>query len=292
MGRLLLRKRGEENEGEDYKIGYAAEKSGGTTQNTQLSTYGYEDPTLPSPYDVQMVAVIPMISTAPTKQKLIWSWSGKESVTGFVIYLDGKPYKTVSGSDARAAGLHTPVCGRKYNWRVAAVAGEAHSLPSPEYVFTTAECPVYVDVGFKRMEFTCVENYCFHWTCPNCGHVDAWFDLYVNDEWAGSGSQNFKVDVTYGTIDMWQLYYWGDPKWAKVRVPLSGSNNSITVRSSFYYMNHWGEPRTFQKTSRTITMPLEKWKGYKTEFTMEQKANGVWSKLIVSMEAVEGGFTL
>jgi hypothetical protein len=151
-------------------------------------------------------------------------------------------------------------------------------------------------VEFTRLETYCVENYWFTWNCYTsggavCKEVDTWFDLYVNEEWAGSGSENFKMGITCGTYDMWKLYYWGDPKWSKVRIKISDSDPSVTVRSRFYYVNHWGEQRTFQNASRTLKMSLEEWRAVNWEFPMEVKANGVWSKLFVHVRAVPSGST-
>jgi len=92
--------------------------------------------------------------------------------------------------------------------------------------------------------------------------------------------------LTCGTYTMSQIDM---NKGDTLVVPISPSNPTLHVGSRFYYINPWGERRTFQKTSRTITMPLEQWKTYKAEFPMEQKANGVWSKLIVSIQALQGG---
>jgi hypothetical protein len=274
--------------GKGFEIGYAVQETGGSDEGGELTTYGFEDPTLPSPYNLRLVDWKLSWALVPTKTLLEWDWTSNRVADGFVVSLNGKPYTVVPGF-ARSAEVHVGACGTDYKWQVSAIDGEAYSRPSAEYVYTTSDCQFYVDVAFKRMEFKCVDNYWFYEYCPTCDDIGIWFDIYVNNQWVGTGSENFQMVVSCGIYDMWKFYFWGDQKSAKVRVPISGSNNSINIRTTFYYINPWGEPRKFHRMSQTITRPLEQWKGYLAEYPVEKRDNGVWSKLTIFVDGVSAG---
>ena len=278
-----------ELQGEGFEIGLAVQQVG---EGGELSTYDAEDPTLPSPYDLKITSIEYLLPWLPRIDILSWSWTASKPVDAFVVYLDGKPYKMISDASTQALHVQMPSCGTKYHWQVAAVAGTDYSRPSAEYVYTTDECPVYVDVEFTQLDVACVHNYAFHKACPRCEEVDTWFDIWVNGEWAGSGSEQFLMVISCGSYPMSQLYYWGDPKWAKVRKSLSSTNNSIKILSDFYYVNCFGELRHFQRVNKTITMPLQQWKTYKAELKLSGWGDGVVSSLTVKIEAVETVSTL
>ncbi len=274
--------------GDGYEIGYSVTSTGGAGGTGEETTYSYEDPTLPSPYDLSLLGKSIPGLPGSSSTTLYWDWTGDQSkLTGFTVFLDSYPYKTVSGGDKRGVQVQLPItCGRTYKWQVAALAGDAQSPVSASYDFHTEPCPVFVEVRFKELDILCSENYWFHWTCPNCGEVGAWWTLYANDQQRKSYYSNLRLDIKCGTYQMSQI---DSNKGDTLVVRISASDPTLKVGSRFYYMSHWGEPRDFQYASRTFTMSLDQWKTYDEEFELWTKANGVYSHLTVRVRGPDAG---
>ncbi|MGB3904087.1 MAG: hypothetical protein WBB22_04130, partial [Anaerolineae bacterium] len=277
--------------GEGYEIGYAVASASGDGGAGEETTYAYEDPTLPSPYNLTMLSkTIPGVPGS-SSTSLYWDWNGdQKTITGFAVFLDGVPYKTVTGADKRGVQVHVPtMCGRTFRWQVAAVSGQAQSSFSASYDYHSEPCPVQVEVQFKELRILCSENYWFHWTCPNCGEVGTWWTLFANDQQRKSYYSNLRFVLKCGTYKISQIDMNEEDT---LVVSISSSDPTLQVGSRFYYMNHYGEPRNFQYARRTITMPLEKWKTYDQEFELWTKASGVYSYLVVRVRRLEGGSIL
>ncbi len=274
-------------QGSSYDIGVAIQALGSSDTR---ETYGYKDPTIPAPYDLREERVGSDTSLDPLaewewfwQRRLVWKWDGdQKKITGFTIYLDGKPYKTVSANSRSEVITLAAWCGTKPRWQVIAVAGAGESLPSVPLDFNLPDCPVYAEVQFKYIHIICAENYWFHWTCPNCETIWSWFYIVANGIQRRSYFDGvFTVGLSCGDHQISSIGKWTDPKADTMVMRITPSNPSVTVGSRFYYENPWGELAKYQYATRTITMPLEKWKTYDEEFKLWTKANGVYSYLVV-----------
>jgi hypothetical protein len=141
-------------------------------------------------------------------------------------------------------------------------------------------------VQFKELDILCSENYWFFWTCPNCGEIGSWWTLYANDQKRRSYYSNLRRVIKCGTYPMSHIDM---NKGDTLVVPISASDPTLKVGSMFFYMNHWGEPRRFQDDSRTLTMSLDQWKTYDSEFELWTKANGVYSNMTVRVRGPDAG---
>ena len=154
--------------GTGYEIGLSIKPLGGAMDTSGLlTTYSYEDPTLPAPYDVVEHKLFSPWPIDPLLRSLSWKYDNPKNVTitGFQILLNGSPYNpgggwSLIGPTGRSADVRLPKdCGMHITWQVRAIAGEAQSKPSalktPENDYNLPTCPVpmYAMVKFSTISF-------------------------------------------------------------------------------------------------------------------------------------------
>lgn len=148
--------------GAGYTIGYRILPQG--LEDTP-GNYGYYDLTLHVPYDLEL-EVIKSFSLAnqyrlnqtPT---LRWKWDGNiNDITGFTIFLNGKPFMVVGPNESdRAPVIYLPTgCGTSPKISVAAnYKSNAMSIPAqPPIGLYQPKCGVYVEVKFEKIRFGCL----------------------------------------------------------------------------------------------------------------------------------------
>jgi LysM repeat protein len=175
---------------EDYEIGVTLELLGG--DGTRV-TYGYEDPSIPAPYNLREEKV----GSEPGKweslktweqwymtRRLRWDWSGSEAVTGFTIYLDGKPYSSVYGASVRQALVTLPAAyDRHIRWQVAADVGSKQSSLSKELAYDLPKSQAYMMVKLDKINWVYTCDGC---CCGDCSECEAygWLALRIGEgEW-------------------------------------------------------------------------------------------------------------
>jgi hypothetical protein len=128
------------------EIGLAIKPLAGALDTSGLvTTFSYDDPSLPVPYEVAEGGVRSFNPVDPLVRSLGWKWDGDpNAISGFQILLNGVPYNagggwSLVGSTSQSAVVRLPtVCGRRISWQVRAVAGQAQSglsalTPDNEY---------------------------------------------------------------------------------------------------------------------------------------------------------------
>lgn len=193
---------------EGYEIGVILEPLGGDGTTV---TYGYEDPTIPAPYNLREEKV----GSDPGKwenlqtwekwfvsRRLRWDWTGTQAVTGFTIFLDGKPYSSVSGASVREALVTLPAAyDRHIRWQVAADVGSKQSPLSKELAYDLPKSQAYFVVDLWKISwlYTC-DGCC----CGDCSKCEAygWLALRIGEgEWRpmkGCARQSRTYDVKCG----------------------------------------------------------------------------------------------
>lgn len=154
--------------GTGFEIGVAIKPLGGALDTSGLlTTYAYEDPTIPEPYDVFEDVPRSWLPVERGTRSLSWKWDNPNNVTitGFQIFLNGSPYSPGGGWALvdpmnRSAEVKLPrECGGHITWRVRAVAGQAvsqlSSLKTPDNDYDLPSCPepVYAMVKFNNITF-------------------------------------------------------------------------------------------------------------------------------------------
>jgi hypothetical protein len=169
--------------GKGFEIGIAIKPLGGALDASGLlTTYGYEDPTLPVPYEVVEHQLFSPWPLDPLLRSLSWKWDGDSSkITGFQILLNGAPYSPNGGwslvaPNVRSADVYLPTdCGIHITWQVRAIAGEAQSKPSAlktpdnDHDLPTCPMPMYAMVTFNNVTFI-----------DDCDDLDLYWYLKVN----------------------------------------------------------------------------------------------------------------
>ncbi len=150
--------------GRGLEIGLAIRPlSGALDTSGQMTTFSYDDPSIPAPYDVFEDRVRSFNPVDPLTRALSWKWDGDPStISGFQILLNGVPYNVgggweLVGPTSRGATVMLPrKCGAHISWQVRAVAGQAQSALSaltPDNDYDLPQCPEYAMVTFHRIEF-------------------------------------------------------------------------------------------------------------------------------------------
>ena len=275
-------------QGASYQIEFAIRPwSQAAAAIAHHAMYGYEDPTLPIPFDLSIKHYWAPPRADALERILSWNWTGQEAITGFIVFLDGAPYKVYDGANLRQAVVFNPgYCGQRVKWQVAAVAGPMHSPLSPAVEYDLTQCTVFAEVEFLTLTITCAQTGDLQ-HCPGCDEFDVIsMDLVANDQIYSAYTENFRCVMDCGTFQVTNVWEW-PPEQISFIVPISASNPSVRVASRYQYINFWGEPRDFQWDERTITMPLEDWKTYEETFELEDGRNDVWSSLRVRVTGFE-----
>jgi hypothetical protein len=170
--------------GTGFEIGVAIKPLGGALDNSGLlTTYSYEDPTLPVPYEVVEHQLFSPWPLDPLLRSLTWKYDNppNATITGFQILLNGVPYSPSGGwslvaPNARSADVYLPKnCGMHITWQVRAIAGEAQSKPSAlktpdnDHDLPTCPMPMYAMVTFNNVTFM-----------EDCDDLDLYWYLRVN----------------------------------------------------------------------------------------------------------------
>jgi hypothetical protein len=152
-----------------------------STLGVGTGMYGYEDPTLPAPYEVSMAQVYSAWAKIdPRERALSWKWVGDpKKIKGFAVFLDGIPYGYFDGANTRQATVYNPnYCGKRFRWQVRAVAGPTQSALSTPLDYDMPKCKTLATVRFDK--------FYLEQTRGSCGILDSHFWIAVNEQ-----SRNF-----------------------------------------------------------------------------------------------------
>ncbi len=181
--------------GAAYEIGVSVQPAGGGDTGTRV-TYSYRDSTIPAPFNLreEKVGSEPRKSWYPKTwqdwfltRRLRWDWTGSQQLTGFTIFLNGTPYKSVYGANVRDTTVTLPALyDRRIRWQVAADAGEAQSPLSQELAYDLPKSRAYVQVKFDTIRWLYT---CDGFLCGDCSTCEAygWLSLRMG------GHESFKL---------------------------------------------------------------------------------------------------
>jgi len=290
-------------DGASFELGLAFEPLGAMDTSGGISTYSYEDPTMPVPYNLRIKE---WGSVYPTVQQMLqWDWSGDEkTIKSFQVLLNGAPYGHPVEPQYRMMDVtYLPFsCGQAVHWQVVAAADETYSAPSQPLVqYDLIPCPLFVEVKFERIGIGEANNASWilvpGYNVGRCDTIGASFVVWVNEYrrqagiWYGNllvGRTNYQMTCDSYTFD--QLFrnftdYMDDPAPDTVVMMLKGENPSLTFGTRFMYFNSWGEPTSFAWNNKTISMPYEQWKTYSDKFSFFTTGGDVWAFVEVSVRA-------
>jgi hypothetical protein len=237
------------------------------TLGVAAGMYGYEDPTLPAPYDVSIGKVYsPWANVDPRERALVWKWSGDPSkIKGFSVFLDGIPYGYVDGANTRQATVYNPnQCGKSFLWQVRAVAGPTQSPLSPLFYDKLPACKSYVMVKFNWISLLWSSDGLFG---GDCDTLSAYYSIRVNDEvqafwgppyWTG-GSTIFTahpVGTSMISLKCGVRYYFSGmgygPHPDEIVVPVEAEPFEILISTRFRDYDEWSGDDAFGEHSARL----------------------------------------
>ena len=238
--RLLLR-------GDGYEIGYAVTEPGG---ESGLTTYEYEDPTIPPPYDIRELPLLPgkypwLDWRDPPWRLLRWRWDGDPSkITDFDILLNGAPYGGTWHPDHREVPVPPPrQCDGRIRWEMAA-ANSAENVRSPlsaPLEYDLPKCKTYVRVTFKQVRLEDTSDGVY----SGCTKLEVYFLLLVNDVGKNFWTSNERVSLKCGTHDFLDIIPGDDPLDLVFTVPMGTDPNKpldVWVLTRFWDWDRWPNP--------------------------------------------------
>jgi len=291
-------------QGANFELGLAIEPLGAINTSDSTSTYDYEDPTMPVPYNLR-IKEWGFSDPTVTEYMLQWDWSGDEkTIKNFQVLLNGAPYGHPVEPQYRMQDItYLPFsCGQQVHWQVQAVANETYSIPSQALVqYDLIPCPLIAEVKFETISIGEVDHNLWvlapGYNVGRCDTIGASVILWVNKEyrragrwyadmWVGPGN----VQMTCGSYTFYQLLkvfpdYRDDPAPDTFQVLLRGDNPSLSFMTRFMYWNSWGEPTNFAWNYKTISMSYEQWKTYNEKHSFRTTAGNVTAYVEVSVRA-------
>ncbi len=230
--------------GDGYEIGYAVREQGG---ESGLTTYEYEDPSIPPPYDLQEEPLPPgrwpwLDDREPPWRLLRWKWDGDESkIDHFDILLNGAPHGGTWHPDEREVPVPPPrQCDGRVRWEMSAnnTAQDVRSPFSAPLEYDLPKCQSYVRVTFKEIRLEDTRDQLHY----GCAKLQPYFRLSVNDVSEKFWGPNLFPPMKCGTYNFPDIIYGDDPLDHVFTVPLSTDPNAphdVWVRTRFWDYDCW-----------------------------------------------------
>jgi hypothetical protein len=237
--------------GDGYEIGYAIREQGG--EEGGLTTYEYEDPSIPPPYDLQELPLPPgrwpwLDDREPPWRLLRWKWDGDESkIDFFDITLNGAPHSGSWHPDEREVPVPPPrQCDGHVRWEMSAnnTAQDVRSPLSAPLEYDLPKCKSYVRVTFKEIRLEDTRD----GLRRGCANLQVYFTLSVNDVSQNYWSPNFPRSMKCGTYKFPDIIRGDDPLEHVFTVPLSSDPNAhhdVWVRTRFWDQDNWSSDDAF-----------------------------------------------
>jgi hypothetical protein len=220
-----------------------------STLGVATGMYGYEDPTLPAPYDVSIKSANSPSGNADARERVLaWKWVGDPNkIKGFSVFLDGIPYGYFDGPNTRQAIVYNPNhCGKSFLWQVRAVAGPTQSPLSPAFYDKLPQCKTYVRVEFNWISLLWSSDGFFG---GDCDTLSVYYRIRVNGEtkafygppyWTG-GSTIFtatRVGTSMISMKCGRRYYFSGMGYGtepdEIVVPIEAEPFEVLISTLFY----------------------------------------------------------
>jgi hypothetical protein len=203
---------------EQCSIGYEiqANYSSGMTMETFTGNAG----NIPAPFNVRVQREKnadgdgwdisdPWVYSWHFRREVLWQWKGNiKDITGFTIFLNGTPFRTVAAKERMTTVRLTSSCGNN-KWTVVANGKSGKSSLSQPLTESMVKCSKYLKVIFGAMKW---DKTCDHWPCHfdyyQCDTLETYFTLSVNNlARSFYGGKSF-MPLACGTHDMEQIVYY------------------------------------------------------------------------------------
>jgi len=186
--------------------------------------FGFDDPSLPAPFHLSQKMFSDQFFNDPYaeydyfwKRKLSWDWAGDaKNISGFILYLNGKPFATLQGGDQRSTVVTLPAaCDMHLSWQVAAQGSQTISnlsIPMEEELTVCTEGVTVVEVKIDGFYFDNTWDYDEDFGSPNnnCNPIETYAEIFANGQVRQIQGGNFFTPVVcnqnYDMADYAYLY--------------------------------------------------------------------------------------
>lgn len=211
-------------------------------------TYGYSDPTLPKPYDLQISGskstYAPGDTTEWYERNLEWKWDGDQSkIKGFTVLRDGVPVSKQATASARDMKVWiTKFCDTRVRWEVAAVSDSGVAISAPlEYDMPKCEHAMIVHINSIDFQMVFDDEEWPESGGVGCIHTaEGYFNFTVNDQWrsfyTGPFYMPFKGCKSYDLVAITKPYENMYPEPTAFRIPWPANEERLWVK---IYVRFW-----------------------------------------------------
>ena len=286
-----------EVQGKDFSVGYRIYYLGSQQAH---GVYFYTDYSIPKP------KIIDVIKDAPSdpndvvedailarRPNIAWKWDGDESqITSFTIFLDGKLFQWAE-PDWRKTRLTLPEgCGQTYQLTMTANAGEAQSVPSSPFTYTTPPCPLMAEVQFLTISVEQTDDATFNpfdvagtVQYSPCDQMQVRYRIWVEGATrieTGYGSNQFTLPFKCKTEYGFKQSLGADPD--TITVPLDPVNPQLVFGAKFVEEDNWPNPDdTFVEFDNHFPVSLDQWPGFEKTIILKPPSKDTDTAIGITM---------
>jgi LysM repeat protein len=181
--------------------------------------YGFNNPTLPVPFNLTQARVHESWSDEWEYEEwlmarnLKWEWNGDPAkISGFRVFLNGKPYHDVALKYKDAYVYLPSSCGVHPVWQVATYGPAGQSQLSAPLGEALPDCykTVVAQVTFVQLWLGDTKDGLWSWEAHYCDTLQTRIHLYVNNTVRDYGGGNSFIDVSCDETITMDAYFSGD----------------------------------------------------------------------------------
>lgn len=200
-------------------------------------SYGFDDPSIPSPYDVAQGKYYGIGPLDPHKVPVRWKWSGDQNkIMGFIVYYNGTPYQTLYDRTLREIeGTLPALCGLTNKWEVAALTQTSQSPKSDPFVDKQDPCTGWAAVRFRTIDFkSTVIVGGINPSLP-CDNMYMAYRIGLNSTYRDMSNRQFVSCGSHLFVNLASFENPGNPQSQTVIVPIDPKAKiGIQIYASFY----------------------------------------------------------
>jgi hypothetical protein len=259
--------------GDKFIVGYRINPHG---SKQAQGLFFYTDYGIPKPYAVSVAPEKPSdpndtveIAILARRPFISWKWDGDEStLSSFTIYLDGEILQWAEPDWRKTRLLLPDGCGTSYQVQIAANAGDAQSVPSAPFTYTTPACPVLVEVHFQSLYAYQTDDSSFNpFDVAGSQQYSPCDTLSIyGDIWATGSKYEVRHGSGYMTCKYEYLFTQLGFKEDKIVVPIDPLDPGLRFGTEFHESDFWSDDDFGRVAHEIPAMSIEEWKNYDETF--------------------------
>ena len=274
-------------EAANYRIVYSVQPFGSMEAR---GTYTFHELNLPMPFNLKDKPHNALIPPA-VGRVLSWEWLGDErKITGFTVYLNGKPIKTTRPNQRQIYYLPPSNCGDQQRLQVAVNTNHGQSLSSNPLIIPLPPCPVLAEIQFISMD-TGITNDSFSGKCDT---IETYYEFWASgatDARKKAWGKPFFFPVKCNSHYTFDDIVYGFTKKRgsdRIMVPID-PNNPVLVFGLFAADYDWGSADDhLVMIKKQINKAIGDWPGYEEEFYFSQYLEAGSTGTVIRVKGLQG----